>query len=542
MADITQVIFNGTAFGIVDESIKNKVQKNADDINSINDKLDEITIGGVDEIVNTWLEEHPEATTTVQDGSITESKLSTELKDSITNSISFDRALVATARHTICGDDKHYIQGGCYVSSTGHYVLAFSPISGSGTNTTILVELDTDFATVIQRVASVNYGHCNDLTYNPNTDRIYASSTGHESASANIGKVIMINPSTLAIAGTVNKLTNIVSAISYDTVNDVYYTSELIASENNKRYIFKYDADFNRIASLGEAYIIDPSRQLGQCSFCYKGEFYLVSESNYAGHHVWINTFGENPKIYQYENFAYYESESVLERNGTLYFVALKGMEHIYFFELANKKKIFDYTNELYMRGTCLKRGQDLDGVMQTGRYYETETSASTIVNTPYAMANEFTLDVVHLGYNNLYQIITTTNREVFVRRYDESWGPWMSLRSGFKFREQTVNVESYYAGGLCTEGCKEYRFSIPMEIESSVGHVTITGGSARIIQNGNVLVPTSAILSAFSEAVVTKTDIGLTVVFKLASAPSNAVNNDSIIVQLYSAKFQFAI
>lgn len=542
MANLTNLIFNGTSFDIADEATKNKVQQNTSDINALRETLDEITVGGVDEIVNTWLDEHPEATTTVQDGAITEAKLSNELRNSVINDLSFDRALIATARHTICGDDKHYVQGGCYVSSTGHYVLAFSPIAGSGTNTTILVELDTDFATVIKTVSSVNYGHCNDLTYNPNTNRIYASSTGHEEASAYRGKCVIINPSTLAIVGTVNEITNVVSAISYDSLNDVYYTSEQIASENNKRYIYKYDANFNRIGSLGDAYIIDPNRQLGQCSFCYNGEFYLVSESNYAGHHVWINTFGDNPKVYQYENFAYYESESVLEKDGTLYFVALKGTEYIYFFELASKKLIFDYTNELYMRGTCLKRGQDLDGVVQTGRYYETEASASTIVNAPYSMSHEFSLDVVHLGYNNLLQIVTTSNREVYIRMYTSSWSPWMSLRSGFKFREQTVNVDSYYAGGLCTAGCKEYRFSIPMEIESGVGNVTIESGSARIIQNGNILVPTSAILSTFSEATVQKWDTGLDIIFKLTEAPANAVNNDLILVQLYSVELKFTI
>lgn len=61
-----------------------------DDIDLLKGDLDKLNEGGLnikDEViaqdVNNWLDEHPEATTTVQDGSLTEEKLSKELKGDI---------------------------------------------------------------------------------------------------------------------------------------------------------------------------------------------------------------------------------------------------------------------------------------------------------------------------------------------------------------------------------------------------------------------------------------------------------------------------
>ena len=51
-----------------------------DAIDGLDNKIDQITVGGVDAVVEQWLDEHPEATTTIQDGAITDAKLSSSLK------------------------------------------------------------------------------------------------------------------------------------------------------------------------------------------------------------------------------------------------------------------------------------------------------------------------------------------------------------------------------------------------------------------------------------------------------------------------------
>lgn len=492
----------------------------------------EALVPAIKEDVEAWLEEHPEAAATVADGAVTENKLSASVKNKL---VTFQKSQVAMARRTICGDGLHYLQGGCYVDTLGHYVLAFAPIDESVTKTTILIELDTDFATVINSAESVNYGHCNDLTYNPKTDRIYASSTGHVQESAYTGKVIVIDPSTLAVVSTVNNITNVVSAISYDPENDIYYTSEVVPG-NEMRQIYKYDASFNRIGTLGDAYIIEPAAQVGQCSFIYNGQFVLVSESNAYGHKVWFNTFGENAQIWQTDNFAYYESEAVLNKGGTLYLLSIKGTAYIYFYELSAADHIINHDgNEIYSLGTLIIKNEDLDNITQTGHYYETSASANTIINTPYPMTAQFSLDVIHTGYSGLMQIFTSSLHEVFVRSYTGTWGPWISLRSGYKYRGKTLNFGNWYTAGFVTTGGKSFRFSIPAEIESSVGSAEVLSGSIRMMQGGNVILNTAEILTAFETVTVTKNDAGLSFEFITAEALANVVNSDAVGIQLYS-------
>lgn len=499
-------------------------------------RLESLFTQPVEEAVSDWLDDHPEATTTVQDGSITSAKLVKPVSNKL---VSFQKSLVATARSkNLCGDTDHYLQGGCYVDSLEHYVLAFAPLDTTQDATTILVEVSVDFSTVINTASSINYGHCNDLTYNPTTDRIYASSTGHVSGSLYAGKVIVVNPSTLEIVDTVDGITNVITAISYDAANDVYYTVENV---NGGRVVYKYDSDFTLITSLGNAYIINPSAQVGQCSFIYDGQFVYATESNAFGHKVWFNTFGTDSQIWETDNFAYYETEAVLKKDGEYYLVAIKGEQYIYVYEMATNKVINNDTEEFYSRGTVLRKGENLDNVLDTGHYYETTASAGTITGVPYSLNAEFSLDVTHVGYDKLAQVLMTSLHEVFIRIYNgSSWGVWMSYRSGKKFRGQSINTGNWYTAGFVTAAGKSIRFSIPCEIEASASAAAVTGGQIRLLQGGNEIISATDILSAFDSAVITVTETGLSCKFDFVTAPENIINNDTIGVLLYSMTVQF--
>lgn len=489
--------------------------------------------------IDEWLDEHPEATTTVQDGTVTDAKLSPSLSAKVDDSaLNFNTSRVTMLRNTICGDANHYLQGGTFVSSTGHFVVAFAPISGSGATDTILVELDTDFTTVIKRVSSANYGHANDLTYNPNTDKIYVSSTGQASGSMYERKVLVVNASTLTIESGI-AFTNLVTAISYDAVNNVYYTVE---SVDDTRKVFKYDANFNLLENIGDAFLIDPVRQVGQCSVCYNGRFYYVTVSNYRNHTVWINTFGSDAKIWQIDNFAYYEPEIIFEYSGSLYMLSIKSNTYIYVDRIGTDRTIYDRTEEYYLRGTLLITGADLNDVTNTGRYYMTEASASTIVNGPYTIMHQFSMDVLHIGYDGLCQIITVNNRMQFIRTFlNNTWTEWASLRSGRKYVGKTINTGNYYTAGFVTVAGKSIRFSIPMEIERDVNTASITGGSIRLLQGGNVVLDTSAILTTFDTVTVTVNELGVSCEFLFETAPENIIHNEAIGIQLYSMVIQFA-
>lgn len=64
-----------------------------DELNDVKQDLaqyEDIFTGDVDESVRNWLDEHPEATTSVEDGSITEAKLYSSVKNAINDSIKID--------------------------------------------------------------------------------------------------------------------------------------------------------------------------------------------------------------------------------------------------------------------------------------------------------------------------------------------------------------------------------------------------------------------------------------------------------------------
>ena len=70
------------------DDVEAQINELGDEINNVQNELNEysdIFTSDVDESVQNWLDEHPEATTTVQDGSITESKLANSLKEKIEN-------------------------------------------------------------------------------------------------------------------------------------------------------------------------------------------------------------------------------------------------------------------------------------------------------------------------------------------------------------------------------------------------------------------------------------------------------------------------
>lgn len=519
--------------------INTRVNEEEERAKAAEETLESMFTAPAQEAVDNWLNAHPEATTTLQDGSITPIKLAPALATMIGDSaLNFNTSRVAMLRNTICGDSNHYLQGGTYVSSTGHFVIAFAPISGSGATDTILVELDADFSTVVKRVSSANYGHANDLTYNLNTDKIYVSSTGQTSGSTYERKVLVLNASTLGIETGI-AFTNLVSAISYDAINNVYYTVE---SVNDTRKVFKYDANFNLLENIGDAFLIDPARQVGQCSVCYNGRFYYVTVSNYRNHTVWINTFGSDAKIWQIDNFAYYEPEIIVEYSGSLYLFSIKSNTYIYVDRIGTQRTIYNRTEEYYLRGTLLITGADLNNVTNTGRYYMTEASASTIVNGPYTIMRQFSMDVLHIGYDGLCQIITVNNRMQFIRtRLNNTWTEWASLRSGRKYVGKTITTGNYYTAGFVTVAGRSIRFSIPIEIERDVNTASITGGSIRLLQGGNVVLDTSAILTTFDTVTVTVNDMGLSFEFLFETAPENIIHNEAIGIQLYSMAIQFA-
>lgn len=217
--------------------------------NELIDELDSQHGAEIQAAVNEWLDEHPEATTTVEDGSITVKKLSNDVQADF-------GALLANPLSLSYGNTKYFdmrtIQGPDYVSTTDYAGLqsfAFNSINNhlllgfrggaSITSNGLLVEVDKDF-NVIQR-KQIDLEHCNDITFNPKTNKYYVASGSENKV------VYVINPSTLALDNTItlSGLEYGLAQLSYKETDDVYIGTEY---STNKTYLL--DSDFQIVKSL----------------------------------------------------------------------------------------------------------------------------------------------------------------------------------------------------------------------------------------------------------------------------------------------------
>lgn len=137
-------------------------------------------------------------------------------------------------------------QSAVYIPNRNVIVIGFSADSS---NDSLLVEMSTDFTTVKRRVRT-HLGHCNDLTYNPDTNKIYASIFDLGS-----GIIGVVNPVSLSVEGTVNisGITAGIEMVTYDPTNKVYYmmADALYITDSNFVIIKKIDVD----RSVGSLFI-----------------------------------------------------------------------------------------------------------------------------------------------------------------------------------------------------------------------------------------------------------------------------------------------
>lgn len=106
-------------------------------------------------------------------------------------------------------------QSSVYIPTTGHVILGFGD---SDNSSSLLVETNTDF-TIIYNRKEINAGHCNDLTYNIKTNKIYCAPLTTN------GSIIIINPATLEIENAIiiSDITSTVSMIEYSPIYDIYF-------------------------------------------------------------------------------------------------------------------------------------------------------------------------------------------------------------------------------------------------------------------------------------------------------------------------------
>ena len=136
------------------------------------------------EAVDNWLSEHPEATTTVLDGTITEAKLADEAvtNDKLSPDIQKPWYLlkdinmfgqITTVQFPV---KKSYVEDITYDTRRNRFYLGVCDYSGGDYNAEIVV-VDGDTFSVIHTYY-YTFGTIGTLSYNPKTDQIYVALTG----------------------------------------------------------------------------------------------------------------------------------------------------------------------------------------------------------------------------------------------------------------------------------------------------------------------------------------------------------------------------
>lgn len=210
-------------------------------ISDASDAIDEmqITIGTlqseienipevIEQDVTDWLNDHPEATTTVQDGAITEAKLGKDIYlDKYRNVCAVPNTNVLLSSIEIDYTQSYTLQGGCYNSNNNHIVLAFHKANDPDC---IIKELDSDWNLI--KTATLTLYHANDITYNPNTDKYYVADGENSNTVYEVDSALSaVNTITVSVGG-------VIGQISYDVANDRYY---LLVGEE----IYICDAEFD---------------------------------------------------------------------------------------------------------------------------------------------------------------------------------------------------------------------------------------------------------------------------------------------------------
>lgn len=358
-------------------------------------------------------------------------------------------ALSGSTDHTI-------LQGGCYVTSTGHFVLA---ITNASFNSVIVVELDTDYKTVMKRIP-MDIGHANDFAYNPNTDKIYVA-TGNTGTNAN--RIAVLNARTLVLETTLPLDSTTKWLCSYDEINDQYYTI-------GSGYIRVYDGEWHLIRSL-ENTLADSYKGKGkmtyQSSFCYDGKFITLSFSNetFNGSLQISGIFLQvvNVETGAIDSTAQY---TPCDNSDEPEFIAVIGdIAYMFggqlFFQVSklylNPETLYESDTNIFGAAKLIPQGEDLNACLAPGTYYSPNTAYTAgLTNVPTKVG--FTLYVLPTGRGIIVQELTNSGGNTYRRTFGNTTGEFDSWKLMDKCRgprytykasasSQTVTMNS---GGAC--------------------------------------------------------------------------------------------
>ena len=397
------------------------------------------------------------------------------------------------------------MQGGCYNSRRDSIVLGFDSVNDDDG---MLVELSTDFTTVIQRkTMGADYlGHCNDMTYNPNTNKIYVCTARGSAPAPN--QLAIINANTLEFEGyqTLAAPPSNTNAweIAYDVENDLY-----VALHSD--YIQVFDADFNLVSenALTTPYWSNANYVSGhskQCSEIRNGHLYVATycRNGYAANVdcctvIIMDYEGNTISSFIVDGMVHEEVEAIINIDGILYFT-FYGYSGNYIVKACSpqtKANIVTGTS-LYNAGMAIGADTDLNNLKTAGKYYVPSAAiANTLINAYVKLA--CAIHVIDNGNNSVVQEMSyCSSGHTYIGRREyrpssDAWTDWAELGDTYAANTKTFDFAVMVCPGFISNSGKDVRMFIPMpkDISNHSGNnFTIDDASAYISvrKNGKML------------------------------------------------------
>lgn len=371
------------------------------------------------------------------------------------------------------------LQGGCYLPLTDHFLLA---IVNSDNNSCILVELEKDYETVVKRV-TLDLGHANDLTYNPDNGKIYVA-TGSTGTNAN--KIAVLNGSTFALENTLDLGNSRAKwLVSYDDVNNRYYVLDT-------SYLTVYDSNWSQLKQYSNTYgdtYDGPGEMTAQSSFCYDGKFvglYFVREivassMSISGIYFQMMDYdtGDVQTVAQYTprgnadepEFVAMVDDIGYMFGGQTYF----SVSEIYF----DQSKLYDSPDSIFGIATLLPQNADLDDIQMPGMYFSPNTAYTTgMEHAP--VTNGFTLYVLPVCGNVIVQMVINTAGEMYKRVLSSTTSQFLD----WELITSTQNPSDTGWATITPSGNYENIAAHPMQVKKVGNMVELSGAVRNTINN----------------------------------------------------------
>lgn len=216
---------------------------------------------------------------------------------------------IAFVKNIQYGEEVNQCQGFTYNSKKNVFVLAC--INGEGTNQ-ILYELNPD---TFEKVGTYKFtdserlGHCNTMTYNRYTNKIYITN-----GLKNGNNLTVINADTMTIENTIT-LQEKVFNIDYDPITRTYVSIVPIAGNQRVRTINLYNDEFKKLKTYQVDYIYPDMNNNG--AFMLNGAIMSAT----LGSLVECTPFGTVKQIIEINRET--EIEDIAYYNGKFYFAVL---------------------------------------------------------------------------------------------------------------------------------------------------------------------------------------------------------------------------